>query len=149
VAEPFGTKLKRLVAEQRTSIARVYDEAPWNGDGPKPSKASLDQALTGRRPLRREVIELMAAGLGVPPETFDEYRLAQLRAMIDPDVVGFERAVENMVALGGGDIAADTPDQEAARAELGAALQAAARQADEPRRSAPRTRRARRAPDGR
>jgi hypothetical protein len=146
VAEPFADKLKRLVRERGTSIARVYDDAPWDtaNRGPKPSKASLDQALTGRRPLRLELIELMAAGLDVPPETFEEYQLAKLRAMIDPDVVGFERAVANAAALGGGGLAANGRRRPATPAEAEALIAPPAPLGRRQRASQPRPRQRRR-----
>lgn len=101
VAESFGEKLKRLTREQGTSIAKAYDAARWDGPGEKPSKAALDQALQGRRPLTVRLIALMADGLGVPPGTFEEYLLAQARAALDEREVGLEAAVANLAKVRG------------------------------------------------
>lgn len=73
---PFPVRLKQLVESRGTSISRLYDDAVWEGEGPKPSKAQLDKSMRGLLPVRRETMEMLAAALGVSPAEFAEYRLA-------------------------------------------------------------------------
>ena len=96
---PFPERLKELVAEHGTSISRLYDDAVWTGDGPKPSKGQLDKSMRGLLPVRRETMEMLAAALSEPPEVFAEYELAVARAELDERVVGLDQAYETLVAV--------------------------------------------------
>lgn len=99
VPTPFPERLKELVAEQGTSIARLYDDATWTGDGPKPSKAQLDKSMRGLLPVRPETVEMLAAALGVAPETFAEYELAMMREQLDERQVGLDEAYRTLEAI--------------------------------------------------
>ena len=61
------------------------------------SKTRLHQLCSGAgAPPTAEQIERLASVLGVVPEFFAEYRLWRLRALLDPSVVGFDRAMANL-----------------------------------------------------
>jgi transcriptional regulator with XRE-family HTH domain len=54
----------------------------------------------GRQPTP-EQLERLAAVLGVSPAFFAEYRLWRARSLLDPGVVGFDRAMVNFARLRG------------------------------------------------
>ncbi|HEX2506978.1 MAG TPA: hypothetical protein VHK23_01565, partial [Miltoncostaeaceae bacterium] len=53
-------------------------------------------------PPTREQLERLASVLGVSPSYFAEYRLWRVRALLDPGVVGFDRAMANFARLRAG-----------------------------------------------
>lgn len=131
---PFPDRLKELVREHGTSISRLYDDAEWAGDGPKPSKAQLDKSMRGLLPVRRETMEMLAAALGEPPDVFVEYELAVARDALDERVVGLDEAYDTLIRV-----------RSALRRKAGAP---AARRSGAPHTSSPRpTRAGQRAPE--
>lgn len=81
------------------SVEDVY----WNARrqledrGEKPVSLSLLQKHLSHRwrnaPPSQELLILAAAAIGQPPEVFVEYRLAQVRASLQPEIVGLAAAV--------------------------------------------------------
>jgi len=72
------------------------------------SKTRLHQLCSGDgAPPTADQLERLASVLGVGPDYFAEYRLWRLRALLDPAVVGFGRAMANLDRvrgrLGGGE----------------------------------------------
>ena len=59
---------------------------------------TLRKAVAGERPAGISLIETVAKTLGIGPDFFVEYRLAQAQRAFDPGEVGFERAVKNLRA---------------------------------------------------
>jgi transcriptional regulator with XRE-family HTH domain len=59
------------------------------------------KAKQGKRPATPELLRGVAGALGIPPETFVEYRLAIAREQLDPGVVGLDEAAANLKALAG------------------------------------------------
>ena len=70
--------------------------------GAPPNLAGLHQLSsgTGAQPTA-EQLERLASVLGVNPGYFAEYRLWRARALLDPGVVGFDRAMANFDRLRG------------------------------------------------
>lgn len=66
------------------------------------SRTRLHQLSTGSgRPATPEQLERLGSVLGVSPSYFPEYRLWQVRALLDPGTVGFDRALANLGRLRG------------------------------------------------
>lgn len=66
------------------------------------SRTRLHQLCSGTgAPPTAEQIERIASVLGVSPGYFAEYRLSRVRALLDPAVVGFDRAMANFNRLRG------------------------------------------------
>ncbi len=66
------------------------------------SRTRLHQLATGKGAAATvDQMERLASVLGVSPGHFAEYRLARARALLDPSVVGFERAMANLERLRG------------------------------------------------
>ena len=57
---------------------------------------TLRKAIAGERPPGAKLIEAVAEVVGVRPEYFIEYRLAQALRQFDPNEVGFDAARENL-----------------------------------------------------
>ena len=67
--EPFGPTIERLMSETGHTYRSL-------ADGTKLSAGYLNHLVHGNRPVpSNEVVETLAAGLGVEPEHFLEYRL--------------------------------------------------------------------------
>jgi transcriptional regulator with XRE-family HTH domain len=65
-------------------------------------RARLNQLARGEgRPPTPEQLERLAQVLGVAPSYFAEYRLWRARSLLDPAVVGFDRAMMNFARLRG------------------------------------------------
>lgn len=66
------------------------------------SRTRLHQLCSGSgAPPTAEQLERLASVLGVSPGYFAEYRLWRARALLDPAVVGFDRAMANFDRLRG------------------------------------------------
>ncbi|MGE4031587.1 MAG: transcriptional regulator [Thermoleophilia bacterium] len=66
------------------------------------SRTRLHQLCSGTgAPPTAEQLERLASVMGVSPGYFAEYRLWRARALLDPAVVGFERAMANFDRLRG------------------------------------------------
>lgn len=88
---PFAQQVKTLAKAKGLSISKLGWKA-HQPDQKGTSQDTLNKALQGKRPLNDPIVEAVATALGVPPETFVEYRLSQLRQALDYRVVGFEQA---------------------------------------------------------
>jgi transcriptional regulator with XRE-family HTH domain len=65
-------------------------------------RARLSQLASGQgRPASPDQLERLAAVLGVEPSFFAEYRLWRARSLLDPESVGFDRAMANLARLRG------------------------------------------------
>lgn len=67
--------------------------------GLKINSSWISKIRNGHRPLSIEFLESLAGALGVPPETFAEYRLAIARVQLDESEVGLEAALANLREL--------------------------------------------------
>ena len=92
--KPFPEQLKLLAREKGVSIGGVgYQAYSPTGRGTSPD--TLRKVMAGKRKLNDALIEAIANVLEVPPQSFIEYRLSQLRRALDEDPktgVGFENA---------------------------------------------------------
>lgn len=92
--KPFSEALKELLEERGWSLRelarRTQNETEW---GALSTLHALLMGYTGPTP---EAIERIAHVLRVKPEYFAEYRLAQERAALDPDVVGLDKALARL-----------------------------------------------------
>ena len=77
------------------------------------SRTRLHQLCSGSgAPPTADQLERLASVLGVSPGYFAEYRLWRVRALLDPAVVGFDRAMANFDRLRGRrDLAVGGQDQ--------------------------------------
>lgn len=66
---------------------------------PSVNREVLRKAISGERRLDRGLLEAIAAALDVSPGYFAEYRQMVARDLLDPDVVGFDQAVQNEQAI--------------------------------------------------
>jgi transcriptional regulator with XRE-family HTH domain len=65
-------------------------------------RTRLHQIVNGAgAPATPEQIERLSSVLGVSPAYFAEYRLWRVRSLLDPGVVGFDRAMANLGRLRG------------------------------------------------
>jgi transcriptional regulator with XRE-family HTH domain len=65
-------------------------------------RARLRQLVSGEgTPPSPEQLERLATVLGVSPSFFAEFRLWRARSLLDPAVVGFDRAMANFARLRG------------------------------------------------
>jgi transcriptional regulator with XRE-family HTH domain len=65
-------------------------------------RTRLHQIAAGQGPPPSAVhLERLAQVLGVGPSYFAEYRLWKVRSLLDPNEVGFERAMDNLGRLNG------------------------------------------------
>lgn len=63
------------------------------------SVAYVGRLERGEKSPGAETIRALARGLDVPPETFPEYRLAQVRRLFDERDLGLDQAVTNLRVL--------------------------------------------------
>lgn len=96
-AEPYWEKLRRL----RESAELAQHEVPGVSLGTiraleKPYESQRDGVQTSARYPSPAMLERLARGLGVPPDTFDEYRLAKARVLLDERVAGLDLAVARL-----------------------------------------------------
>ncbi len=124
--ESWSEIAERLRAEQGKSQDTLAYEARSHGGPAGLNSAWFSKVKKGQRPATPEFLRGIAGALGIPPESFVEYRLALARRQLDEREVGLEQAAENLVAIfGDGDLGIDAAGQQAV-ADL-------ARQAREPR----------------
>jgi transcriptional regulator with XRE-family HTH domain len=81
---------------------RALAQATREYDGRGLTHAHINMLVNGRDKPSRRAMELIAHACQVEPEYFAEYRLAAAVRELDPDVVGFEQALENLNARLGG-----------------------------------------------
>jgi len=96
---PFGPALRELMqAGEMTfsSLSRATKAADPAGKGI--ARGHLNMLTNGHDKPSIRVMELVAAACGVNPSHFAEYRLRDARRGLDPEVVGWEKALENLSA---------------------------------------------------
>lgn len=93
----FGEVLRDLLIEQG------YTTSIGNPDWPRFAQGlgdiqyeTLRKAITRERDPSLKVMEACAEALGIAPDTFWEYRLAQVQRMFDPREVGEDEAYANL-----------------------------------------------------
>lgn len=94
---PFGVKLRDLLQEK--GITTGMGHANFKAFAellPSIHYETLRKQISGERPVGIQTMRESAEALGVPPETFDEYALAQAQRDFDPREVGAEQALENL-----------------------------------------------------
>lgn len=96
---PWFELVDQLRAEKGLSQDDLAYEARQHGAPSTLTGSWVSQLKKGKRPLAADVLRGIAGALGVPPETFAEYRLAMARRELDEKEVGLERAVANLTAL--------------------------------------------------
>jgi transcriptional regulator with XRE-family HTH domain len=98
--EPLPVALSGLLARRGLSVSALG--SLLRAEGIAISRARLHQLASGSGAApTAEQLERLASVLGVSPGYFAEYRLWRVRSMIDPAVVGFDRAMANYERLRG------------------------------------------------
>jgi DNA-binding Xre family transcriptional regulator len=98
--EPLNVALPQLLARRRLTVSELG--GLLRAEGIAISRARLHQLATGSgAPPTAGQLERLASVLGVHPGHFAEYRLWRVRALLDPGVVGFDRAMANFKSLRG------------------------------------------------
>lgn len=98
--EPMPLAIERLLAGRGWSRRDLA--ALLRAEGMTIGRSRLNQICSGTgAPASPEQIERLASVLGVSPGFFAEYRLWKTRRLLDPSVVGFERAMSNFGRLRG------------------------------------------------
>ena len=104
---PRGQRRAPLPSRWRPSWTAAASRCPRSGsllraEGIAISRTRLHQLCSGSgAPPTAEQLERLASVLGVSPGYFAEYRLWRVRALLDPAVVGFDRAMANFDRLRG------------------------------------------------
>lgn len=83
----------------KTSQDDVAYEARRHGAPAKLTGSWISALRKGTRPLTMDVLRGIAGALGVPPETFAEYQLAEARRQLDEREIGLDQAVANLRRL--------------------------------------------------
>ena len=96
--KPFGEALQALMAERGLSF-RALAEITREINDKGLTHSHLNGLATGREKPSARAIGLIADACGVPPSYFAAYRLAEAMRELDPDEVGWDRALENLNAL--------------------------------------------------
>ena len=81
--EPFGQTVERLMGDNRITYRALADKT-------KLSAGYLNHLVHGNRPVpSNDVVEKLAAALGVEPEHFREYRLRVITRKLEamPDLI--------------------------------------------------------------
>jgi len=98
--EPLSAALPLLLDRRGLSIGALA--GLLRAEGIAISRTRLHQLSTGSgAPPTPEQLERLASVLGVNASHFAEYRLWRTRALLDPGIVGFDRAMANLVRLRG------------------------------------------------
>ncbi len=98
--EPLPEALSVLLERRRMTLSSLG--SVLRAEGIAISRTRLHQLATGRGPAATAVqMERLATVLGVSPGYFAEYRLSRVRDLLDPSVVGFDRAMANFERLRG------------------------------------------------
>jgi transcriptional regulator with XRE-family HTH domain len=95
--QPFGKALRALMDARGLSY-RGLAEAIRAIDDKGITHAHLNMLANGHDKPSLRAMELIAQACGVAPDYFAEYRLALAMRELDPNVVGLERALENLNA---------------------------------------------------
>lgn len=98
--EPLSVALPLLLDRRRLTIGALA--GLLRAEGIAISRTRLHQLSTGSgAPPTPEQLERLASVLGVNASHFAEYRLWRTRALLDPGIVGFDRAMANFERLRG------------------------------------------------
>ena len=99
--EPLSVALPVLIDRRGMTVGGLA--GVLHAEGIAISRTRLHQLATGSgaQPTP-EQLERLASVLGVRPSHFAEYRLWRVRALLDPNIVGFDRAMANFSRLRGG-----------------------------------------------
>ncbi len=98
--EPLAVALAALMDRRTISVSALG--SLLRAEGIAISRTRLHQLCSGSgAPPTAEQLERLASVLGVSPGYFAEYRLWRARALLDPAVVGFDRAMANFDRLRG------------------------------------------------
>jgi hypothetical protein len=98
--EPLHVALTALLARRALTVSSLG--SLLRAEGIAISRTRLHQLCSGSgAPPTAEQLERLASVLGVSPGHFAEYRLWRARALMDPGVVGFDRAMANFDRLRG------------------------------------------------
>lgn len=111
--EPLPEAVAVLLERRRMNLSSLG--SVLRAEGIAISRTRLHQLATGRGPAATAVqMERLATVLGVSPGYFAEYRLSRVRDLLDPSVVGFNRAMANFERLRGRrqSVAESRPDGE-------------------------------------
>lgn len=93
--EPLPETLTSLL--ERRGLTPTGLHTLLKAEGIEISRSRLHQLVTGQGALPSpDQMERIASVLRVSPGHFAEYRLWRVRAMLDPGVVGFHRAMSNL-----------------------------------------------------
>jgi transcriptional regulator with XRE-family HTH domain len=91
---PFPETLKTLLKMQRISqrelMRRTRAKDGWGSPG------TISELWRGNLRPSMKAMESIAGALDESPRTFAEYRLAEAREKLDPDVTGLQRALDNL-----------------------------------------------------
>jgi hypothetical protein len=87
--------VKDLASDRKMSVAQVGYQA-YDPDTRGTNPDTFKSVMVRRRAVTPVLIEVVARVLGVPPETFGEYRLALARRELDEREVGLDQALENL-----------------------------------------------------
>lgn len=100
--QPITIALKPLMHERRLSFRALADlTRAQDPDQRGVTYAYLCALTSGREYPSRRSLELIAASLGIQPNYFPEYRLAQLRDQLNPKRAGFDAAWQRYLELAG------------------------------------------------
>jgi transcriptional regulator with XRE-family HTH domain len=98
--EPLRVAVSRLLERRGLSVGELG--SLLRAEGIAISRTRLHQLVSGSgAPPTAEQLERLASVLGVSPGYFAEYRLWRVRALLDPGIVGFDRAMANFERLRG------------------------------------------------
>jgi len=95
--EPFGAAVRGLVSEDADLLTSTGN-VNWTAVADKIGLGydTLRKAVSGERLPSVEVMEQVAAGLGVAPTYFPEYRLWETQRQFDVREVGWDKAIGNL-----------------------------------------------------
>lgn len=96
--QPFPQALRALLEKHELSFrALAAKTAEYRPDGL--SSGYLHRLAQGKDRPSIEAFEVIAAAIGVGPETFGEYRLAVARRQLDERDVGLGQALQNLAYI--------------------------------------------------
>jgi transcriptional regulator with XRE-family HTH domain len=98
--KPFGEALRQLMNDRGLTYRELAGRTRQL-DGKGMTHAHINMLANGHDRPSTRAMELIGEACGVDPSYFAEYRLALAMRELDPEEVGFERALENLnVRLG-------------------------------------------------
>lgn len=100
--KPFPETVQELMHIEEISGRELHRRAM--GHGLNLSVPQSARLLRGASPVLPEHIEAYSAALQVRPETFAEYRLEAMRRLLEPEQVGWGRAIKNLQRLEDADL---------------------------------------------